>query len=152
MGRVSVTLVRPLHVSKVGQSKEKGKTKQATLTSDFHAHGSKKWELSLADSCNAELTSMMAQSILPDVRGSIPHWRCANTTGSHTLQAVRTPATVSYATDHVHIIHEHPQALLKESHITIGTIQQTQDIASVLLVYGHNSWHAAWPTVILRFM
>jgi len=40
MGRVSVTLVRPLHVSKVGQSKEKGKTKQATLTSDFHAHGS----------------------------------------------------------------------------------------------------------------
>jgi len=28
-------------VSKVGQSKEKGKTKQATLISDFHAHGSK---------------------------------------------------------------------------------------------------------------
>jgi len=24
--------------------------------------------------------------ILPEVRGSIPHWRCANTTGSHTLQ------------------------------------------------------------------
>jgi len=24
--------------------------------------------------------------ILPDVRGSTFHWRCANTTGSHTLQ------------------------------------------------------------------
>jgi len=33
---VAVTLARPLHVSKVGQSKEKGKTKQATLISDFH--------------------------------------------------------------------------------------------------------------------
>jgi len=28
---VAVTLARPLHVSKIGQSKEKGKTKQATL-------------------------------------------------------------------------------------------------------------------------
>jgi len=39
-----------LHVSKVGQSKEKGKTKQATLISDFHAHGSKNslWLLRLA--------------------------------------------------------------------------------------------------------
>jgi len=34
-------LARPLNVSKVGQSKQKGKTKQATLISDFHAHGSK---------------------------------------------------------------------------------------------------------------
>jgi len=37
---VAVTLARPLHVSKVGQSK-KGKTKQATLISDFHADGRK---------------------------------------------------------------------------------------------------------------
>jgi len=37
---ITVTLARPLHVSKVGQSK-KGKTKYATLISDFHAHGSK---------------------------------------------------------------------------------------------------------------
>jgi len=44
-----------------------------------------KQELSLADSYGAELTSMMSQSILPVVRGSIPHW-CANKTGSHTLQ------------------------------------------------------------------
>ena len=36
-------------------------------------------------------------------------------------------------------------------HVAIGTIQQTQDAASVLWVYRHNSWHAAWPTVILRF-
>jgi len=36
---VAVTLPRPLHMSKVGQSKEKGKTKQATLISDFHADG-----------------------------------------------------------------------------------------------------------------
>ena len=38
---VAVTLARLLHVSKVGQSKENGKTKQATLISDFHAHGRK---------------------------------------------------------------------------------------------------------------
>jgi len=38
---VAVTLTRPLHVSKVDQGKEKGKIKQATLISDFHAHGSK---------------------------------------------------------------------------------------------------------------
>jgi len=37
---VAVTLAQPLFVSKVGQSK-KGKIKQATLISDFHAHGSK---------------------------------------------------------------------------------------------------------------
>jgi len=36
---VVVMLARPLHVSKVGQSKEKGKIKQATLKSDFHAYG-----------------------------------------------------------------------------------------------------------------
>jgi len=32
-------LAQPLHVSKVGQSKQKGKTKQVTLISDLHAHG-----------------------------------------------------------------------------------------------------------------
>jgi len=32
---VVVTLAQPLHVSKVGQGKENGKTKQATLISDF---------------------------------------------------------------------------------------------------------------------
>jgi len=37
---VAVTLAGPLQVSKDGQSK-KGKTKQATLISDFHAHGSR---------------------------------------------------------------------------------------------------------------
>jgi len=31
------------------------------------------------------ITSMTSQSILPEVRGSIPHWRCANTTGLHTV-------------------------------------------------------------------
>jgi len=46
---VAVALVRPLHVSKVGQSK-KGKTKQATLISDFHAY-----------------ESQSPQSILPEV-------------------------------------------------------------------------------------
>jgi len=47
---VAVTLARPLHVSKVGRSMEKGKTKQATLLSDFHAHGSKSslWPIRLA--------------------------------------------------------------------------------------------------------
>jgi len=49
---VAVTLARPLQVSKVGQRKEKGKTKQATLISDFHAHGSKSslWLIRLARS------------------------------------------------------------------------------------------------------
>jgi len=38
-----------LHVSKVGQRK-KGKTKEATLITDFHAHGSKNpiWPIRLA--------------------------------------------------------------------------------------------------------
>jgi len=27
-----------------------------------------------------------SQPILPEVRGSIPHWRCANATAPHTLQ------------------------------------------------------------------
>ena len=47
---VAVTLARPLHVSKDSQSKEKGKTKQATLISDFHARGSKSslWPIRLA--------------------------------------------------------------------------------------------------------
>jgi len=50
-GSVAVTLARPLHVSKVGQSK-KGKTKQAPLISDFHPHGSKSslWLIRLARS------------------------------------------------------------------------------------------------------
>jgi len=39
----------------------------------------------MAYSSDAELTSMTSQSILPEVRESIPHWRCANTTGSHML-------------------------------------------------------------------
>jgi len=49
---VAVMLAPPLHVSKVGQSKEKGKTKQATLISDFHAHGSKStiWPIRLSRS------------------------------------------------------------------------------------------------------
>ena len=37
---------------------------------------------------------------------------------------------VSYATDQVHFKHEQPQVLLIESHVAIGTIQQTQDAAS----------------------
>jgi len=39
---------------------------------------------------------------------------------------------VSYATDQVHFQYKHPQVLLIESKVTIGTIQQTQDAASVL--------------------
>jgi len=33
---------------------------------------------------------------------------------------------ISYATDQVHFKHEQPQVLLIESHVAIGTIQQTQ--------------------------
>jgi len=39
--------------------------------------------------------------------------------------------SVSYAADQVHFKHEQPQVLLIKSHVTIGTIQQTQDAASV---------------------
>jgi len=42
--------------------------------------------------------------------------------------------------------------LLIESHETIGAVQQSQGAASVLWVYRHNSWHAAWLTVISRFI
>ena len=50
-----------------------------------------KWELSLADSSGAELhrwhnPSFPSRFKSIEVRGSIPHWRCANTTGSHMLQ------------------------------------------------------------------
>ena len=47
---VAVMLAGLLHVSKVG--KEKGKTKQATLISGFHANGSKRslWPICLARS------------------------------------------------------------------------------------------------------
>jgi len=41
-------------------------------------------------------------------------------------------SSVNYATDQVHFKYEQPQVLLIESHVTIGTIQQTQDVASVL--------------------
>jgi len=49
---VAVTLALPLHVSKVGQGKEKGKIKQVTLISEFHAHGSEGylWPIRLARS------------------------------------------------------------------------------------------------------
>jgi len=39
---------------------------------------------------------------------------------------------VSYATDQVHLKHEQLQVLWIESHGTIGTIQQAQDVVSVL--------------------
>jgi len=56
LGSEAVMLARPLHVSKVGQWEEKGKTKQATPLSDFFAHGCTwKKELSLVDSSSAEL-------------------------------------------------------------------------------------------------
>jgi len=69
----AVTLAWPLHVSMAGQSREKGKTKQATLISDFHAHGSESslWPIRLAQINIDDVT------IHPS-RGSIPHWRCHN--------------------------------------------------------------------------
>jgi len=50
---------------------------------------------------------------------------------------------VSDATDQVHFKHKHRQVLLTESNVTIGTIQQTQDAASVLRIYRHNRRHVA---------
>jgi len=42
----------------------------------------------LADSSGEELTSVKPLAILPEVRRSILYWRCANTTGPHTLHRV----------------------------------------------------------------
>ena len=39
---------------------------------------------------------------------------------------------VSYANDQVHLKYEQPQVLWTEPQVTIGTIQQTQDPASML--------------------
>jgi len=36
--------------------------------------------------------------------------------------------------------------------VTIDTIHKTQDAVKVLWVCRHYSRHAAWPTVVLRFM
>ena len=60
-------------------------------------------------------------------------------------RGVSTPTPLAYAlvTDQVHLKPEQPQILWIESHVTIGTIQQTQDAANVLLIYRHKSWHAA---------
>jgi len=87
---VAVTLAWPLHVSKVAKQGE-----EKDQASDTYKWLPCTWksELSLADSSGAELTSMTSQSILPEVRGSIPHWRCVNTTGSHTIQWLPTTAT-----------------------------------------------------------
>jgi len=52
----------------------------------------------------------------------------------------------------VHFKPEQSQFLSPDLHVTIGTIQQTQEAAIVLWVYGHNSRHAPWPAVMLRFM
>jgi len=59
---------------------------------------------------------------------------------------------VSYATDQVHFKHNIHKFFFIESNVIIGTIQQTQEAANVLWVYRHNRWHAAWPTLILKFM
>ena len=59
---------------------------------------------------------------------------------------------VNYATYQMHFKHEQPQVPLPDSLVTIRTIQQMQDAASVLCVYRQSSRHAAWPTVILRFV
>jgi len=53
--------------------------------------------------------------------------------------------------DQVHFKHKQSQVLSPDSHVTIGTIQQMQDAANVHWVCRHNSRHAAWPTVVLRF-
>jgi len=54
--------------------------------------------------------------------------------------------------DMAHFKHKQPQVLSPDSHATIGTIQETQDTTNVPWVWRHNSWHATWPTVVLRFM
>jgi len=60
--------------------------------------------------------------------------------------------STSLSVDQVHFKHKQTQVLSPDLHVTIGTIQQTQDAAKVRGVYRHNNWHVAWPTVILRFM
>jgi len=50
----------------------------------------------------------------------------------------------------VHFKHEQPQVLSPDSHVTLGTIQQTQDATCLHWVYRHTNRHAA--TVVLKFM
>jgi len=52
----------------------------------------------------------------------------------------------------VHLKHDQAQDLYPSSHLTIDTLHQTQNAVKVLWVCQHHSRHAAWPTVILRFM
>jgi len=86
---VAVTLARPLHVGK-SRPKQEGKD-QASDTYNW-LPCTWKWKLSLADSSGAELTSM---TIRPsEAQGSIPHWRRANTTGSHMLHLASSGISV----------------------------------------------------------
>jgi len=80
---VAVTLARPLYASKVGQSKEKGKTKQATHISDFHAHGSKSshWPMRLPWSWHR-----WRHNPFSEFRESIPHWSRTQQPGSSASQ------------------------------------------------------------------
>jgi len=84
MHSVAVMLVLALHVSKVGLSKEKGKTKHATPKCDVHAYGgaSSVWPKRLVRWRHQQLLKSVPSRFL----GSSPHWKCANTTGPHTLQ------------------------------------------------------------------
>ena len=66
------------------------------------------------------------------------------------LNVISLPVKLSYSYETTQ--YEQPQVLSPDSHVTFGTIQQTQDAVNVLWVYRHNSRHAAWPTVILGFM
>jgi len=50
--------------------------------------------------------------------------------------------------DQVYIQHNQPQDLSPNSHLTVDTIDQTQDAVNVLWIRRHYSRHAAWPTVI----
>jgi len=54
--------------------------------------------------------------------------------------------------DQLHFKHEQSQVLSPDSHVTIGTIKQIQDAANVHWVHLHNSRHATWPMVTLRFI
>jgi len=73
IGHVAFMLARPLHVSKVSQSKEKEKTKQATLESDFHALGSKS---SLWPKCVERWRHQQLPELAPSrFQDSSPHWR-----------------------------------------------------------------------------
>ena len=100
--------------------------------------------------------------VLPDVLHSIRSLLCATTneTPHERLFKYKRRSSFGVSARFLHLTWQggevrqlcHWSGALQTWTATSSFFQQTQDAATVLWIYRHNSWHAAWPTVILRFM